>query len=174
MFLQTTRHSATVQQCTRRAYAQPLAFTATYQGSGLVLWGGACRNGDPHVFTLGVVAVDRQSRSVLADSSLCTLLVEEQSHCRGDLEESTARNPAIQPGTGSTTKPGVAAFRRTPGKKMVISPNPKRGSTTCDARTKNSHLGCGTPLGFMGFVGVLLGCAVVTATPGFVVKPRWG
>ena len=31
------------------------------------------------------------------------------------LEESTARNPAIQPGTGSTTKPGGAALRRTPG-----------------------------------------------------------
>ena len=28
--------------------------------------------------------------------------------------------------------------------------------------------------GSWGFVGVLLGCAVVTATPGFVVKPRWG
>ena len=69
MFLQTTRQSATVQQSTRRADAQPLAFTATYQGSGLVLWGGACRNGDPHVFTPDVVAVDRQSRSVLADSS---------------------------------------------------------------------------------------------------------
>jgi hypothetical protein len=79
-------------------------------------------------------------KSFPADSPLPTLLVEEQSHCGGVPEESTARNAAIQPGTGSTTKPGVAALRRTPGKKMEISPNPKRGSTTCDARTKNSHL----------------------------------
>jgi hypothetical protein len=33
---------------------------------------------------------------------------------RSDPEESNARNPAIQPGTGYTTKPGVAALRRTP------------------------------------------------------------
>ncbi len=28
--------------------------------------------------------------------------------------------------------------------------------------------------GSWGFAGVLLGCAVVTATPGFGVRPRWG
>ena len=28
--------------------------------------------------------------------------------------------------------------------------------------------------GSLGFVPIFLGCAVVTATPGFVVKPRWG
>lgn len=37
---------------------------------------------------------------------------------RPDMEEE------FQPGTGSTAKPGAAALRRTPGKKMEIFPNP--------------------------------------------------
>ena len=37
-------------------------------------------------------------------------------------EETYAR--VLQPGTGFTTKPGVAAVRRTPGQEMGIAPNP--------------------------------------------------
>ena len=35
-----------------------------------------------------------------------------------------SRNRVIEPGTGFTTKPGVAALRRTPGKGIGIDPNP--------------------------------------------------
>jgi|GEM_PF-2295011 hypothetical protein len=68
-----------------------------------------------------------------------------------------------------TAKPGVAALRRTPGKKTEISPNPNgvpqrpmppRKTCICDVEPR---------WGSWGFVGAFLGCAVVTATPGFVV-----
>ena len=89
---------------------------------------------------------------------------------KGFLEQ----NRAIQPGTGFTTKPGVAALRRTPGTEIQIAPNPNgvpqrfmpgRMNRICDVEPRR---------GSKVFVPFFLGCAVVTATPGFVVKPRWG
>ena len=80
----------------------------------------------------------------------------------------------ILPGTGFTTKPGVAALRRTPGKTIEISSNPNG----VPQRPMLAHKICIREVeprwGSWGSVGVFLGCAVVTATPGFAVKPRWG
>ena len=55
-------------------------------------------------------------------------------------------------------------------------PEPQRGSTTTDAETEEKHgIGNVEPRwGTKDFIPFFLGCAVVTATPGFVVKPRWG
>ena len=50
---------------------------------------------------------------------------------------------AIQPGTGFTTKPGVAATRRTPGCDESRS-KPQRGFTRSAA---NASVDCGTPFG---------------------------
>jgi|GEM_PF-4674577 len=58
-------------------------------------------------------------------------------------------------------------------------PEPHRGSTTSNASNAETEtkdgIGSVEPRwGSNGFVPFFLGCAVVTATPGFVVKPRWG
>ena len=65
---------------------------------------------------------------------------------------------------------GCAAMRR-PQVKERRRFEPQRGSTmaACGRCAR-----CGTPLGFGANGLFFLGCAVVTATPGFVVKPRWG
>ena len=53
------------------------------------------------------------------------------------------KQDAIQPGTGFTTKPGVAATRRTPGCEELRS-KPQRGFTRSAA---NASGDCGTPFG---------------------------
>ena len=84
------------------------------------------------------------------------------------------QNRAIQPGTGFTTKPGVAALRRTPGTEIQIAPNPN-GVPQRFMHGRMNHICYVEPRrGSNVFVPFFLGCAVVTATPGFVVKPRWG
>ena len=77
----------------------------------------------------------------------------------------------IQPGTGFTTKPGVDALRRTPGNKMEISPNPNGVPQRPMLARKTRIRDVEPRWGSWGSVVVFLGCAVVTATPGFAVKP---
>jgi len=105
-----------------------------------------------------------------------TFLVEELAHFGCDLEESIAKNPAIQPGTGFTTKPGVAGLRRTPGTgpRNVQNPDgvPQHGHHSLIKYCSSSELW--NPVGVRIARQIFLGCAVVMATPGFVVKSRWG
>lgn len=83
-------------------------------------------------------------------------------------------NGLILPGTSFTAKPGVAALRRTLGEKRRTHRTPSgvpqrpmlaRKTRICDVEPR---------WGSWGLVAILLGCAVVTATPDFAVKPRWG
>ena len=79
--------------------------------------------------------------------------------------------PAIQPQRGFTTKPGVAAVRRTPGLAIGKAMNPEGVPQRSNAvnrrivepRWGSAHSG-----------RLFLGCAVFTATPGFVVEPLSG
>ena len=80
----------------------------------------------------------------------------------------------IQPGTGFTTEPGVAAVRRTPGQEIRVAPNPNGVLQRLMAEHNNRICDVEPRWGSKGFVPFFLGCAVGTATPGFVVKPRWG
>jgi len=80
----------------------------------------------------------------------------------------------IQPGTGFTTQPGVAALRRTPGIGIGIDPNPN-GVPHPPIPEPQSAFAMWNPVGVRRVLLVFfLGCAVVTATPGCVVKPHWG
>ena len=56
----------------------------------------------------------------------------------------------LLPGTAFNHEVRRASLR----KKMEISLNPKRGSTTGDARTKNSHLSMWNPVGVHGALWV--------------------
>ena len=82
---------------------------------------------------------------------------------------------ASQPQRGFTTKPGVAGLRRTPGTgpRNVQNPEgvPQHGHHSL-MRYRHNELW--NPVGVQIAGQPFLGCAVVTATPGFVVKPRWG
>jgi hypothetical protein len=80
----------------------------------------------------------------------------------------------ILPGTSFTTKPGVAALRRTQGRKIEISPNPNEVPQRLMLARKTRIRDVEPRWGSWGSVVVFLGCAVITATPGFAVKPRWG
>ena len=94
--------------------------------------------------------------------------------CGCGLEESNARNPAIQPGTGYTTKPGVAVTTAHPRKAPTKTHEPQRGSTSQMQVLRASIGRCGTPLGFGDISVSLPGVRRNAATPGFAVKPRWG
>ena len=83
-------------------------------------------------------------------------------------------NRVIQPGTGFTTEPGVAALRRTPGQEIRVAPNPNGVPQRLMPEHNNRICDVEPRWGSKGFVPFFLGCAVGTATPGFVVKPRWG
>ncbi len=78
---------------------------------------------------------------------------------------------AIQPQRGFTTKPGVAAVRRTPGMAIGKSVNPEGVP-----QSSNPDLGriVEPRWGSARFGRLFLGCAVFTATPGFVVEPLSG
>ena len=82
-------------------------------------------------------------------------------------------NRVIKPGTGFTTKPGVAALRRTPSKEIEITPNPNGVPQRLMPAPRNRICDVEPRWGSIGFVPRFLGCAGVTATRGFVVKPRW-
>ena len=67
-------------------------------------------------------------------------VVEEFNHCDSATAVAWKEN-VIQPGTGFTTKPGVAATRRTPGCDELRS-KPHRGFTRSAANVSGD---CGTP-----------------------------
>ena len=90
------------------------------------------------------------------------------------MKDILARHRVIQPGTGFTTKPGVAALRRTPGKEVESVPNPNGVPQRVMPGRKNRICVVEPRRDSKVFVPFFLGCAVVTAAPGFVVKPRWG
>ena len=90
------------------------------------------------------------------------------------MKDFSGENCAIEPGTGFITKPGVAALRRTPGKEIEMAPNPNGVPQRLMPEPKNRICDVEPRWGSMALVPLCLGCAVVTATPGFVVKPRWG
>ena len=78
---------------------------------------------------------------------------------------------AIQPQRGFTTKPGVAAVRRTPGMSVFHAVNPERvpqRSNAVNRRIVEPRWGSARS------GRLFLGCAVFTATPGFVVEPLSG
>ncbi len=87
-----------------------------------------------------------------------------------DVEHFLRENSAIQPGTGFTTQPGVDAQQRTPGSSCSLAPNPNGVPQAND----RSLIIVEPRWGSWDSIWFYLGCAVFTATPGFVVKPLSG
>ena len=78
---------------------------------------------------------------------------------------------AIQPQRGFTTQPGVAAVRRPPGIGVWKPVNPEGVPQSANPDRRRIVK---PRWGLARFGRLYLGCAVFTATPGFVVEPLSG